>query len=41
MMGELTQLERAWRDEEEIAAIADDMFVPAGVRSRIERLRGK
>lgn len=23
------------------AAIADDMFVPAGVRSRIERLRGK
>lgn len=41
MAGELTQLERAWRDAEEIAAIADDMFLPAGVRSTIDRLRGK
>ena len=41
MMGVLTQLERAWRGAQELAAIADDMFVPAGVRSRIERLRGK
>jgi hypothetical protein len=41
MAGELAELERAWRDAEEIAAIADDMFVPAGVRSALERLRGK
>jgi hypothetical protein len=40
MEGELALLERAWRDAEEIAAIADDMFVPAGVRSALERMRG-
>lgn len=38
--GELAELEHAWRDAEEIAAIADDMFVPAGVRATLERLRG-
>ena len=37
--GELAQLERAWRDAEEIAAIADDMFLPAGVRTRLDALR--
>jgi hypothetical protein len=40
MAGELTLLELAWRDAEEIAAIADDMFLPEGVRSSLERLRG-
>ena len=37
--GELEDLERAWRDAEEIAAIADDMFVPSGVRATLSRLR--
>jgi len=40
MQGQLAELERAWRDAEEIAAIADDLFVPAGVRAALERLRG-
>ena len=40
MTGELTLLEQAWRDAEEIAAIADDMFLPSGVQSALERLRG-
>jgi hypothetical protein len=39
MEGELAELERAWRDAEEIAAIADDLFVPAGVGQRIEQMR--
>ncbi len=37
--GELENLEQAWRDAEEIAAISDDMFVPTGVRAKFERLR--
>ncbi len=37
--GQLTELERAWRDAEEIAAIADDMFVPDTVRTRIDSMR--
>jgi hypothetical protein len=41
MAGELALLERAWRDAEEVAAIADDLLVPGGVRSALERLRGK
>ena len=41
MTGELMQLERAWRDAEEVAAIADDLLVPTSVRSALERLRGK
>ena len=41
MEGELAELERAWKDAEEIAAIADDLFVPAGVRATLERMRGK
>jgi hypothetical protein len=39
--GELGGLERAWREAEEIAAIADDMFVPGTVRAAIDRMRGK
>ena len=31
MEGELAELERAWRDAEEIAAIADNMFLPPNV----------
>jgi hypothetical protein len=41
MEGELATLAQAWRDAEEIAAIADDMFLPAGVEQSLERLRGK
>ncbi len=41
MEGELTLLEAAWKDAEEIAAIADDMFLPETVRSSLERLRGR
>ena len=41
MQGELALLEAAWRDAEEIAAIADDMFVPSNVRASLDRLRGK
>jgi hypothetical protein len=39
MAGELALLELAWRDAEEVAAIADDMFLPAGVQSALERMR--
>jgi hypothetical protein len=31
-MGELAILEAEWRAAEEIAAIADDLLVPAGIR---------
>jgi hypothetical protein len=41
MEGELTELERAWRDAEEIAGIADDLLVPAGVASRIAQIRAR
>jgi hypothetical protein len=39
--GELALLEEAWRDAEEVAAIADDMFLPAGTDDRLERLRDR
>jgi hypothetical protein len=39
--GELAELERAWRDAEEIAHIADNLLVPVGVGDRIEQLRGE
>jgi hypothetical protein len=37
--GELHLLEAAWRDAEEIAAIADDMFLPASVDAELARLK--
>lgn len=39
MQGELAELERAWRDAEEIAKIADDLLVPETVDKRIAELR--
>lgn len=39
LAGELVSLELAWRQAEEIAAIADDMFVPEEHRAFIERHR--
>lgn len=38
--GELAALEDRWREAEEIAAIADDLFLPQAVRSAMERMRG-
>jgi hypothetical protein len=37
--GELYLLEEAWQQAEEIAAIADDMFLPASVDEELARLR--
>jgi hypothetical protein len=37
MHGELAELERAWRDAEEIAAISDDLLLPAGVEGKLEQ----
>ncbi|HYC51364.1 MAG TPA: hypothetical protein VEB19_09685 [Gemmatimonadaceae bacterium] len=39
--GELAILEAAWRDAEEVAKIADDMFVTDDLTTRIEGLRKK
>jgi hypothetical protein len=38
--GELQELERAWRDAEEIAGIADGMFVPQSVEEKFRELKG-
>jgi hypothetical protein len=37
--GELKALESAWREAEEIAAIADNLLLPSGVRHMLQRLR--
>ena len=37
--GELALLETAWQEAEEIAAIADDMFVPDETRARLSELK--
>jgi len=39
--GDLAALETAWRDAEEIAAIADDLVVPRGVQAAWEQLRSR
>lgn len=39
--GELALLEAAWKDAEDIARIADDMFLPPGTESRLDALRKK
>jgi hypothetical protein len=39
MEGELQSLEQAWREAEEIAAIADRLVVPESVRRALERIR--
>ncbi len=40
MEGELARLEEEWRDAEEIAAIADNMFLPREIQMWIDRRRG-
>jgi hypothetical protein len=37
--GELGELERAWKDAEEIAAIADDLLLPESVESQFEKMK--
>jgi hypothetical protein len=39
MEGELALLEAAWKDAEEVAAIADDLLLPAGLPGMLARLR--
>ena len=39
--GELALLESAWKEAEEIAAIADDLFLPAEVEERIRKARAE
>ena len=41
MAGELGALEQAWREAEEIAAIADDLLLPAAVSDRLSRITGR
>ena len=41
MEGELTMLEAAWRQAEEIAAISDNLFVPSSVESELDRLKAR
>jgi len=38
LSGELTLLEREWREAEELAAISDDLLIPERVRASIRRL---
>ena len=40
MEGELEELERAWRDAEEIAEIADNLLVPESVDEQFRKLKG-
>jgi hypothetical protein len=37
--GELALLEAAWKEAEEVAQIADDMFLPASTSARLEELK--
>ena len=39
LAGELDELERAWKDAEEIAGIADDMLLPGGVARSLAKLK--
>jgi hypothetical protein len=39
LAGELLDLERAWRDAEELAAIADKLGIPEDVEARLDALR--
>ena len=39
MEGELTALEDAWKEAEEIAAIADDLLLPTRITRQLDALR--
>jgi hypothetical protein len=39
--GELSVLEDAWREAEEIAGISDDMFLPEDISRRLTEMKGQ
>jgi hypothetical protein len=39
MDGELAELERAWRDAEEVAGIADSLGLPESIEEKLRRLK--
>jgi hypothetical protein len=39
LQGELSELARAWRDAEEIAAIADGLLISPATEEALDRLR--
>ncbi|MDB4874940.1 MAG: hypothetical protein JWM41_1386 [Gemmatimonadetes bacterium] len=39
LQGELAELERAWREAEEIAGISDNLLLPGGVLARVDALK--
>ncbi|HEY2164949.1 MAG TPA: hypothetical protein VGH04_13205, partial [Gemmatimonadaceae bacterium] len=41
LQGELTALEAAWRDAEEIAGISDSLLVPSDVDAKFTKLKGE
>jgi len=41
MEGELAELERAWKEAEEIAAISDNLLLPESTERRVEELRAR
>lgn len=41
LQGELVELARAWRDAEEIAAIADNLLLPDSIHARLAALRNR
>jgi hypothetical protein len=41
LQGELDELERSWRDAEEIAAIADNLFVPGVINRALGHLKSR
>lgn len=41
MEGELAPLRRAWEEAEEIAAIADDLLLPASIGARLDQLKAR
>lgn len=41
MQGELEELERAWRDAEEIAGISDNLLVPSSVSAAFDKLKNR
>ena len=38
---DLAALETAWREAEEIAAIADTLLIPEGIQRRLQQWRGR
>jgi hypothetical protein len=39
--GDLAALEAAWREAEEIAAIADTLLIPEGIQRRLQQWRAR